>query len=260
MTPPPRRAASSPTASRPKPGTMRSSSSTGSTCRSSGSAGSPWRMRATKPRGTRSGKFPFGADMAAASGSPAASASRPSIDSSSRGSRTASRHSACQRRGAACFIGRGAAGIMSPSINAVPARPHVADRGFPEPDILAARAGGPKEYPMATLGMNDVKNGMKILVNNEPSIITETDYVKPGKGQAFTRVRYRQIRTGRVQEITMKSTDSVEAADVVDTDMQFLYADGAYWHFMDPETFEQIQADKAGVGDAAKWIKGEEEC
>ena len=75
---------------------------------------------------------------------------------------------------------------------------------------------------MASLGMNDVKNGMKILVNNEPSIITETDYVKPGKGQAFTRVRYRQIRTGRVQEITMKSTDSVEAADVVDTDMQYL--------------------------------------
>jgi elongation factor P len=113
---------------------------------------------------------------------------------------------------------------------------------------------------MAALGMNDVKAGQKILVNNEPCIITETDYVKPGKGQAFTRVRYRQIRTGRVQELTMKSTDSVEAADVVDIDMQFLYSDGEYWHFMNPETFEQIQADKAGVGDAAKWIKGEEMC
>ena len=54
---------------------------------------------------------------------------------------------------------------------------------------------------MASLGMNDVKNGQKILVNNEPAIITETDYVKPGKGQAFTRVRYRLIKTGRVQEI-----------------------------------------------------------
>ena len=51
---------------------------------------------------------------------------------------------------------------------------------------------------MATLGMNDVKSGQKILVNNEPAVIFETDYVKPGKGQAFTRVRYRQIRTGRV--------------------------------------------------------------
>jgi elongation factor P len=113
---------------------------------------------------------------------------------------------------------------------------------------------------MATLGMNDVKSGQKILVNNEPAVIFETDYVKPGKGQAFTRVRYRQIRTGRVQEITMKSTDSVEAADVVDTDMQYLYTDGEYWHFMNQETFEQVQADKAGVGEAYKYLKGEEAC
>ena len=113
---------------------------------------------------------------------------------------------------------------------------------------------------MATLGMNDVKSGQKILVNNEPAVIFETDYVKPGKGQAFTRVRYRQIRSGRVQEITMKSTDSVEAADVVDTDMQYLYSDGEYWHFMQAETFEQVQADKNGMGGAEKWLKGEEQC
>ena len=113
---------------------------------------------------------------------------------------------------------------------------------------------------MASLGMNDVKTGQKILVNNEPCIISETDYVKPGKGQAFTRVRYRIIRSGRVQEITMKSTDSVEAADVVDTDMQYLYSDGEYWHFMNQESFEQVQADKDGMGDAAKWLKGEETC
>jgi len=113
---------------------------------------------------------------------------------------------------------------------------------------------------MASLGMNDVKNGQKILVNNEPAIITETDYVKPGKGQAFTRVRYRLIKSGRVQEITMKSTDSVEAADVVDTDMQYLYSDGEYWHFMNPESFEQVQADKPGMGGAEKWLKGEETC
>ena len=113
---------------------------------------------------------------------------------------------------------------------------------------------------MATLGMNDVKNGMKILVNNEPAVITETEYVKPGKGQAFTRMKYRFIKSGRVQEMTMKATDDVDAADVLDTDMQFLYADGEYWHFMQPESFEQVQADKNGVGDAAKWLKGEEDC
>ena len=113
---------------------------------------------------------------------------------------------------------------------------------------------------MASYGMNDVKNGMKILVNNDPCVIIDTEYVKPGKGQAFTRIKYRSIKSGRVVELTMKATDDVEAADVVDTDMQFLYADGEHWHFMDPTSFEQVQADRNGVGDAAKWLKGEEEC
>ena len=113
---------------------------------------------------------------------------------------------------------------------------------------------------MASYGMNDVKNGMKIIVDGAPCVIVDTDYIKPGKGQAFTRVKYRNIKTGRVVEMTMKSTDSVEAADVVDTDMQYLYNDGEFWHFMQPETFEQHTADKNVVGDAAQWIKGEESC
>src|SRR5690554_6191550 len=113
---------------------------------------------------------------------------------------------------------------------------------------------------MATLGMNDVKNGSKIIVDGAPCVIVDTDFIKPGKGQAFTRVRYRNIRTGRTMEMTMKSTDSVEAADVIDTDMQYLYSDGEYWHFMNPESFEQVQADAAGMGGAEKWLKGEEEC
>ena len=58
----------------------------------------------------------------------------------------------------------------------------------------------------------------------------------------------------------MKSTDSLDAADVVDTDMNFMYSDGEYWHFMDPETFEQVQADKSGMNGAEKWLKGEESC
>ena len=113
---------------------------------------------------------------------------------------------------------------------------------------------------MASYGMNDVKNGMKILVNNQPAVIIDTEYVKPGKGQAFTRVKYRLIKDGRTQEVTMKSTDSLDAADVVDTDMNFMYSDGEYWHFMDPESFEQVQATKAGMGGAEKWLKGEEYC
>jgi elongation factor P len=113
---------------------------------------------------------------------------------------------------------------------------------------------------MASYGMNDVKNGMKILVDGIPCVIVDTDFIKPGKGQAFTRVKYRNIKTGRVVELTMKSTDTVEGADVVETDMQYLYSDGEFWHFMQPDTFEQHTADKHAMGDAAQWLKGEEQC
>src|SRR3546814_20317804 len=98
--------------------------------------------------------------------------------------------------------------------------------------------------------MNDVKNGMKILVNGDPAIIVDTEYVKPGKGQAFTRVKYRMIKSGRVQEVTMKATDSMEAADVIDTDMQYLNSDGQYWHFTKPESFEKSQPAQARIGGA----------
>jgi elongation factor P len=113
---------------------------------------------------------------------------------------------------------------------------------------------------MATAGLNDVKKGMKILHNNDPWVITDADFIKPGKGQAFTRIFIRNLKTGRTTEQTMKSSDSFEVADVTDTDMQYLYSDGEFWHFMQQETFEQHQASKTGVGDAAKWLKGEEEC
>jgi elongation factor P len=113
---------------------------------------------------------------------------------------------------------------------------------------------------MATYGLNDVKNGLKIMVDGDPYSIIEAEFVKPGKGQAFTRIRIRNLRNDRVIEKTLKASESFEGADVVDTDMQFLYNDGEFWHFMQPDTFEQHQATKTAVGDAAKWLKGEEEC
>jgi len=113
---------------------------------------------------------------------------------------------------------------------------------------------------MATYGLNDVKNGVKIIVDGDPYTIVEAEFVKPGKGQAFTRIRIRNLLNGRTTEKTLKSSDSFEGADVVDTDMQFLYSDGEFWHFMQQESFEQHQADKTAAGDAAKWLKGEEAC
>ena len=61
-------------------------------------------------------------------------------------------------------------------------------------------------------------------------------------------------------ERTFKSGESVEGADVVDTEMQYLYNDGEHWHFMDPQTYEQLAAAKKVVGDAAKWLKEEDQC
>lgn len=113
---------------------------------------------------------------------------------------------------------------------------------------------------MATYGLNDVKNGLKILIDGDPYVIVDADFIKPGKGQAFTRIKIRNLKNGRVVERTLKANETVEGADVMDTDMQFLYSDGEFWHFMEPNTFEQHQADKAAVGDTAQWLKGEEDC
>ena len=113
---------------------------------------------------------------------------------------------------------------------------------------------------MATYSTNEFKAGVKIMLDNDPCTIIENEYVKPGKGQAFNRVKLRNLRTGRVLEKTFKSGDTVEAADVVDVDMQFLYHDGVHWHFMLGETFEQHEISQTTVGDAAKWLREQDTC
>ena len=113
---------------------------------------------------------------------------------------------------------------------------------------------------MATYSTNEFKSGLKIMLDNDPCAIVENEFVKPGKGQAFNRVRYRNLKTGRVIERTFKSGDTVEAADVLDTQLQYLYNDGEFWHFMDPQSFEQYTADTAAVGEASKWLKAEDMC
>lgn len=113
---------------------------------------------------------------------------------------------------------------------------------------------------MASYSTNEFKPGVKILIDADPYAILENEYVKPGKGQAFNRVKVRNLKNGRVIERTWKSGDSAEAADVVEVDMQYLYSDGEFWFFMDPGSFEQISADRNAVVDAAPWIKGEETC
>jgi elongation factor P len=113
---------------------------------------------------------------------------------------------------------------------------------------------------MASYKTNEFKGGLKIMLDGDPYTIVENEFVKPGKGQAFNRVKVRNLKTGRVVERTFRSGDSVEAADVMETDLQYLYNDGDGWHFMDTDSFEQLTADPAAVGDSAKWLKEQDMC
>jgi elongation factor P len=113
---------------------------------------------------------------------------------------------------------------------------------------------------MATYSTNQFKNGLKIILDNDPCSITENNVVKPGKGQAFNKIKAKNLRTGRMLERTFKSTESIEAADVDEMNVEYLYSDGEYWHFMEPTSFEQYAADEIAVSEAVKWIKGQEVC
>lgn len=108
---------------------------------------------------------------------------------------------------------------------------------------------------MATYNTSEFKSGLKIMINGEPHNIVENEFVKPGKGQAFNRVRVRNLNTGRVVEKTFRSGESVEAADVFETNVQYLYNDGDFWHFMHDETFEQYAISKEAIGDVALWMQ-----
>ena len=112
---------------------------------------------------------------------------------------------------------------------------------------------------MAYYSTNELRNGMRVMLDNEPYTILENDYVKPGKGQAFNRVKLRNLKNGRVIDRTLKSGDSLEAADVLDIEAQYLYNDGHAWHFMAAD-FEQYVADAAAVAQAKQWLKEQDTC
>ena len=113
---------------------------------------------------------------------------------------------------------------------------------------------------MANYSTSEFRGGLKIMLDGDPYTIVENEFVKPGKGQAFNRTKVRNLKTGRVIERTFKSGDSVEAADVLETDMQYLYKDDDSWYFMNPESFEQLPADKNAVADAEKWMLEQSLC
>lgn len=113
---------------------------------------------------------------------------------------------------------------------------------------------------MATISTSEFKGGLKVMLDGDPCNMIENEFVKPGKGQAFNRVKLRNLKTGRVIERTFKSGETLETADVIDMEMQYLYNDGEQWHFMVSETFEQYGADAAAVADSKKWLKEQDIC
>lgn len=109
---------------------------------------------------------------------------------------------------------------------------------------------------MAYYSTNEFKSGLKVLLDGDPCSILENEYVKPGKGQAFNRVRLRNLLNNRVWERTFKSGETLEGADISETNMEYLYNDGEFWHFMKTDgSFEQIAADRKAVEEAYNWLK-----
>jgi elongation factor P len=110
---------------------------------------------------------------------------------------------------------------------------------------------------MGTITTNDIRVGMKVEVDKEPWLIVGNEFVKPGKGQAFNRIKMKNMMNGRVVERTYKSGEKLDVADVEEAHMRFLYkeSDGAV--FMDEKTFDQITIMNELLKDNQQWLKEE---
>ena len=105
----------------------------------------------------------------------------------------------------------------------------------------------------------DFKNGMCIEYNGKLCTIVEFQHVKPGKGGAFVRTKLRDVRTGRIVDNTFNAGTKFDSVRMETRKMQYLYNDGADFHFMDNNTYEQEAIGEDVVGDVAKWLKENDE-
>ena len=100
----------------------------------------------------------------------------------------------------------------------------------------------------------DIRKGLKMMVGDQPFIVIEAQFVKPGKGQAFTRVKMKSMATGAVLERTYNSGEKVELADVEERTLQYIYPEGEDFVFMDAQSGEQITVPGDKVGDDSRWL------
>ncbi len=94
-----------------------------------------------------------------------------------------------------------------------------------------------------------IDKGIALLIKGSPFIVVEREFVNPGKGSAFVRLKLKSPATGRVLKETMKTQDNVEEIIVEDKECQFLYSDEAAFHFMDTETYDQFEVPMVGFAD-----------
>ena len=113
---------------------------------------------------------------------------------------------------------------------------------------------------MASYSTSDFKQGLKILIDSEPCEILEEYFVKPGKGQAFNKIKFRNLLTDKVGEKTCKVGESLEAADITEVDMQFLFCERVDWYFMHLETYEQVLITEHQIGSNKDWLTEEDIC
>ena len=106
----------------------------------------------------------------------------------------------------------------------------------------------------------DFKNGMCIVYNNKLNVIVEFQHVKPGKGGAFVRTKLRDLKTQRVVEYTFNAGTKFDSVRLETKKMQYLYNDGVDFNMMDMDTYEQVPVSAEMVGDAAKWLKENDEA
>jgi elongation factor P len=107
---------------------------------------------------------------------------------------------------------------------------------------------------MAQIATNEFRTGVKIEMDGQPYTIVANEFVKPGKGQAFNRVKLKHLTSGRVTEKTFKSGDKVDLADVLETEMRMLYRDADGVVFMDDNSYEQVSVPHDVIGDVDQWL------
>jgi elongation factor P len=113
---------------------------------------------------------------------------------------------------------------------------------------------------MASLGITDLKAGLGVNIKGKDCVILEAQHVKPGKGNTYVRTKYRDIRTGRVNEENFQQSAKFESVNMQTREMQYLYNDGDIYYFMDNETYEQIEVGADLIGDNQKWMKENDVC